>query len=190
MNRLFSFLSFKKTHDGLPNCFNKGETGEENSALRESEYTPGQELGGWILKVSPGGIVVTMPNSETALVLRDEISWPGYPVIYKQGSWVDVVVTAFKPDRGLFISIRKARSAERIKAVYETIEVGKIMQGRIKSIKDYGIFVTVGPGVEGLCHASNIPDILNIRKYSCGNSIDVRVLEFDPSNHRIQLEPV
>lgn len=163
---------------------------DDEPGLRESEYTPGQELGGWILKVSPGGIVVTLPNTETGLVLRDEISWPGYPVTYKKGNWVDVVVTAVKPNRGLFLSIRKAKSSERVKAIYDTIKVGGVMQGRIKSVKDYGVFVSVGPGVEGLCHASNIPDISIYDRRCIGKNLNVRVIEFDPANDRIQLEPV
>jgi small subunit ribosomal protein S1 len=190
LQRFFSFLSFKKSENDLPDFLEQPAASDDQSALRESEYAPGQELGGWILKVSPGGIVVTLPNTETGLVLRDEISWPGYPVSYKKGNWVDVVVTSVKRDRGLFLSIRKAKSAERVKAIYDTIKVGAIMQGRIKSIKDYGVFVSVGPGVQGLCHESNIADISKFGKHSIGKDIDVRVIEFDPANDRIQLEPV
>jgi len=157
--------------------------------LNSSEYVRGQELSGWVIKVSPGGIVVRLPNKETGLVLRDEICWPGYPIKYKKGSWVDVVVTSFKPGRGLFLSIRRAKSKERIESIYKNLVVGSMVDGRIRSIKDYGVFISVGPGVQGLCHISQLKDISLFTNQSIGDHIKVRVIEFDRSTGRIQLEP-
>ena len=81
-----SFLSFKKTPVPIP----EDDDDDDDSAvtlaptpLRVSEYTPGQELSGWVVRVSDGGVVVMLANRETGMVVRDEISWPGYPVNYK-----------------------------------------------------------------------------------------------------------
>lgn len=194
--RLFSLFSPSSSPDDLPGCdaqdvevIDAGE-GSADGKRWVSEYTPRQELSGWILKVSPGGIVVTLPNCETGLVLRDEISWPGYPRKFKKGDWVDVVVTSFNSERGLYLSIRRARSEERVKAIYETIKVGEVIDGRIKSIKPYGVFVTVGPGVSGLCHVSSLNDMTQYDKESIGQVIKVRVIGFNPLENRIELEPV
>jgi len=192
----FSFLSFKESPQRNqisapdPVEIDSDDRGNEIEApvLRVSEYTHGQELSGWVLKVNDGGIVVSLPNTETGLVLRDEVSWRGYPKKFKKGDWVDVVVMAFKPEKGLFLSIRRANSAERIKAVYETVTVGAVLSGKIKSVKDYGVFVSVGPGVEGLCHVSHITDISAFDKHAIGQDVKVRVLEFIEAEDRIQLE--
>lgn len=194
--RLFSFLSPAHPRTDLPGSSAHDaeliDAGDSNVKEKRwvSEYTPRQELSGLILKVSPGGIVVTLPNRETGLVLRDEISWPGYPRQFKKGDSVDVVVTSFNPERGLYLSIRRARSEERVKAVYERIKVGEVIDGRIKSIKPYGVFVTVGPGVSGLCHVSSLNDIAQYDKKSIGQDIKVRVIGLNPLAHRIELEPV
>lgn len=166
------------------------EFNDDASSLRTSEYTHGQELSGWVLKVTPGGIVVTLPNTETGLVLRDEVCWPGFPVHYKKGDWVDVVVVSFKPERGLGLSIRRAKTKERIRAVYATVRPGVVLEGRIKTVKDYGVFISIGPGVQGLCHVSRISDISKYGKHAIGQTLSVRVLEFDEANDRIALEIV
>ena len=192
--RLYSFFSPAKTPAELPGTIGsvpqRAAANKSGGKRWESEYTPQQELSGWVLKVSPGGIVVTLPNCETGLVLRDEISWAGYPKKFKKGDWVDVVVTSFDAEHGLYLSIRRARSEDRVKSVYENINVGGLMDGRIKSIKPYGIFVTVGPGVAGLCHVSRLKDITEFDKNSIGQAIKVRIVGFNPDTHRIELEPV
>lgn len=192
--RLFSLFSPEKAPAELPGTIGSvpqhAAANDSGGKRWESEYTPRQELSGWVLKVSPGGIVVKLPNCETGLVLRDEISWPGYPKKFKKGDWVDVVVTSFDAEHGLYLSIRRARSEDRVKSVYENINVGGLMDGRIKSIKPYGIFVTVGPGVAGLCHVSRLKDITEYDKKSIGRAIKVRVVGFNPDIHRIELEPV
>lgn len=162
---------------------------QEAPAMISSEYEYGQEWRAQILKFMPGGgFIVMLPNSETGLVLRDEVSWAGYPVQYRKGEWVDVVVISFKPEKGLFLSIRRARSAERLKAIYETVRPGAVLDGKIKSVKDYGVFVSVGPGVQGLCHVSRIPDISIYGRHSIGQDVKVNVLSFDKVEERIQLE--
>lgn len=188
MNRFLSFLSFKKTPASIPEDDDEFVETLAPAHLRVSEYAPGQELGGWVVRASEGGVIVMLPNRETGMVVRDEISWPGYPMTYKKGSWVNVVVTTFKPERGLYLSIRGALRTERINAVYDKLNVGDVLEGRIKSIKDYGVFVTIGPGVSGLYHESRIQDISAFDRHSIGKSLNVRVIEVNRSADRIQLE--
>ena len=45
-----------------------------------------------------------------------------------------------------------------IDAMTQPVEVGKVYQGRVVSIKDFGAFIEIAPGKEGLCHISELDD--------------------------------
>jgi len=77
----------------------------------------------------------------------------------------------------------------RIEAMSEDIKVGRIYNGTINSIKDFGVFVEIAPGKDGLCHISelaegfvkHIEDICKI-----GDKIPVKVIAIDDQN-RVKL---
>ena len=70
----------------------------------------------------------------------------------------------------------------RIEQITAEVEVGKIYQGTVAKLMDFGAFVTILPGKDGLVHISQISDerVENISdKLSEGDSIKVKVLEVD-----------
>ncbi len=83
-----------------------------------------------------------------------------------------------------------ARALEMIRATIEELEVGRIYEGKVKRIMEYGAFVEVGPGKEGLCHISKLDkqrvravrDVVNE-----GDMIKVKVLAIDDRSGKIDL---
>jgi len=79
---------------------------------------------------------------------------------------------------------------EMVKAIIEEPEVGKIYQGTVKRIMDFGAFVEILPGKEGLCHISklartrveNVSDVLSV-----GQVIPVKLVEIDRTGGRLSL---
>ncbi len=79
---------------------------------------------------------------------------------------------------------------EMVKAIIEEPEVGKIYQGTVKRIMDFGAFVEILPGKEGLCHISklartrveNVSDVLSV-----GQVIPVKLVEVDRTGGRLSL---
>lgn len=79
---------------------------------------------------------------------------------------------------------------EMVKAIIEEPEVGKIYQGTVKRIMDFGAFVEILPGKEGLCHISrlartrveNVSDVLEV-----GQVIPVKLIEVDRTGGRLSL---
>lgn len=73
---------------------------------------------------------------------------------------------------------------------FETLEVGGVVEGVVKRITDFGAFVDIGSGVEGLLHVSEMAwsrvahpsDVV-----SEGQTFDVKVLKIDPEKERISL---
>ncbi|MGC4033280.1 MAG: polyribonucleotide nucleotidyltransferase [Tepidisphaeraceae bacterium] len=96
-------------------------------------------------------------------------------------------------DGTVFISSTDAAGAERCKAIVEamtqSVQIGKIYDGRVVSIKDFGAFVEIAPETDGLCHVSElsdqyvgrVTDVVNV-----GDEIKVKVLLVDDQG-RIKL---
>ena len=104
------------------------------------------------------------------------------------GAQIDI-----EDDGTVFISAVEASSAERardlVEAITAEVKVGKIYNGRVVSIKEFGAFIEIAPETDGLCHVSelsdryvqNVNDVLNI-----GDEVRVKVILIDDQG-RIKL---
>jgi polyribonucleotide nucleotidyltransferase len=78
----------------------------------------------------------------------------------------------------------------RIKAIVAEPEVGEVYHGTVKSIVEFGAFIEILPGKEGLLHVSeidwkrveNVSDVLNE-----GDEIDVKLIDIDKKNNKLKL---
>ena len=73
-------------------------------------------------------------------------------------------------------------AVKRIEALTAEVEVGRIYEGKVARIVDFGAFVTVLPGKDGLVHISQISDkrVEDVNDYlSVGEVVKVKVLEID-----------
>lgn len=150
-------------------------------------YKVGIETFGLITGVSNYGLFIRLPNGESGLVFKNAICWPGENITHAVGDRVRVKVVGFKIDRGLALSIRDTRKDFAFNAFCQDFPVGTHLNGKIKGILDYGVFVTVAPGVVGLVHISGIPDMAVYGKESIGSTIDVSVLGIEYSPNRLRL---
>ncbi len=81
------------------------------------------------------------------------------------------------------------KAKEEIEKLTEEVEIGKVYTGTVKSIRDFGAFIEILPGTEGLCHiselsegyVSNVTDICKV-----GDTVKVKVIAIDELG-RIQL---
>ena len=81
------------------------------------------------------------------------------------------------------------QALERIEATTATVQVGKIYNGVVSSIKDFGAFVEILPGRDGLCHISELSDgFINSVNDVCqiGDEMQVLVIDVD-GNDRVKL---
>ncbi|HBQ60066.1 MAG TPA: polyribonucleotide nucleotidyltransferase, partial [Balneolaceae bacterium] len=83
-------------------------------------------------------------------------------------------------------SLDKAEAAqERIKAITGQLEEGAIYKGTVKTIKDFGAFVEIAPGRDGLLHISEVDNkhVKDVNDYmSVGDEIEVKLLKIEPGN--------
>ena len=136
---------------------------------------PGELIGAIIGK---GGEVIQKIQKETGTV----ITITEEP---KEGGETEGVVDIFGNDKQ---SMEAA--LEWIKGIVAVPEVGKVYKGTVKSILDFGAFIEILPGKEGLLHISEIDwnktekveDVLKL-----GDEVEVKLLEIDPKTNKMRL---
>ena len=84
----------------------------------------------------------------------------------------------------------KAEAAlARIEALTEDIQVGRVYTGKVSSVKDFGAFIEIAPGKDGLCHISELSDgfVKNVTDIcKVGDTMEVKVIAVDDQN-RVKL---
>ncbi|WP_429970874.1 30S ribosomal protein S1 [Fructilactobacillus sp. Tb1] len=135
--------------------------------------------------VDLGGIDGLVHVSE---ISYDHVSKPSD--VLKVGEDVKVKVLAIEPERDrISLSIKQLQPGPWDN-IEEKAAVGSVLDGTVRRLVDFGAFVEVFPGVEGLVHISQISH-KHIDKPSdvlkSGQKIQVKVLSVDPEEHRLAL---
>ena len=136
---------------------------------------PGEFIGAIIGK---GGEVIQKIQKETntVITITEEA---------KEGGVTEGVVDIFGNDKQSMDA-----ALEWIKGIVAVPEVGKVYKGTVKSILEFGAFIEILPGKEGLLHISEIDwgktdkveDVLKV-----GDEVEVKLLEIDPKNNKMRL---
>lgn len=99
---------------------------------------------------------------------------------------------AIEEDGVVFIAAESKEGGEeakaRIKLLTEPPEIGKVYKATVKKIVDFGAFVEIAPGVEGLLHISQIDNkkVTNIEDYfKVGEKIEVKLMKIDENNRLV-----
>jgi len=77
----------------------------------------------------------------------------------------------------------------RIEAMTEEVKVGRVYKGKVSSVKDFGAFIEIAPGKDGLCHISELSDgfVKNVTEIcKVGDELEVKVIAVDDQN-RVKL---
>jgi len=153
----------------------------------------GQVVDCLVTAVNKGGLQVTVSNLRAFMPASQvELGFAGNLEQYV-GQKMSVQITEVNPKkRNLVVSRRALLQAERAEGetdFWGKVEVGQDFPGIVKTIKDYGAFVNIGP-VDGFLHIGEISwSRINHPKdvLSEGQQIDVRILKLDSEKKRISL---
>jgi small subunit ribosomal protein S1 len=153
----------------------------------------GQILEGIIKNMTSFGVFIDLGGVDGLLHITD-ISWGriGHPEeVLELGQKVKVVVTDFNEDKKRISLGMKQLTPHPWEALATAIEVGAKVKGTVVNIADYGAFLEITPGVEGLVHISemswsqyprNIRDLIKI-----GDEIEAVVLTMDREEKKMSL---
>lgn len=153
----------------------------------------GKAVKGTVKNITEYGAFVDLGGIDGLIHITD-MSWGrvNHPSeIFNVGDQVDVVVLNYDPENNKVSLGYKQLQADPWLAVVEKYPVGARVTGKVINLADYGAFVELEKGVEGLIHISEMSWNEKIKHPSkiltVGNSVEAVVLSIDASNKRISL---
>ncbi len=159
----------------------------------ESKYSVGTPVTGRVSKVESFGAFIEVEEGVEGLLPVSEISWQRirHPdEIVKEGDTLRLVVLSLDPAaKRLSFSLKQA-GPDPWKTIEERYARDMTVSGTITRTADFGAFVELEPGLEGLIHISELSNqrvrtVTDVVKQ--GDSVQVRILEIDKEARRVSL---
>jgi small subunit ribosomal protein S1 len=162
--------------------------------LLEDKYPIGSVIRGEVRNVTDFGVFVGVEEGIDGLVHVSDISWterikhPGEK--FKKGDVVEAVVLNIDVENERFSLGIKQIQPDPWTTLSERHPVGSRAKGKVTKVTDFGAFVEIEPGIEGLVHVSEMKDerVENPRDVvKEGDEIDVKVIDMDPQERKVAL---
>ena len=165
-------------------------------------YEAGQRVRGRVASVTDYGVFVELESGVEGLIHVSEIDWsrrPNHPSkTFEAGAETEAVVLDVKPvERRISLSFKRL-AADPWDEYATSLEVGTVVEGVVRRVASYGLFVEIAQGIEGLVHVSDLSWDARSKNPSDvarkGQRINAVILQVDAENRRLslgvkQLEP-
>ena len=171
------------------------QTGEDPWADIARRFPEGTRLNGKVTNIADYGCFVEIEDGVEGLVHVSEMDWTNKNIhpskVVQLGDAVDVVVLDIDQERRRISLGMKQCQANPWEHFAATHNKNDKVSGNIKSITDFGIFIGLDGGIDGLVHLSDITwndtgeDA--VRNFKKGDEIEAVVLSVDPERERISL---
>jgi small subunit ribosomal protein S1 len=158
-------------------------------------YPANTRLFGKVTNIADYGCFVEIEEGVEGLVHVSEMDWTNKNVnpakVVHVGQEVEVMVLDIDEERRRISLGVKQCKANPWKEFADNYNRGDKVSGQIKSITDFGIFIGLSGGIDGLVHLSDIswdmPGEEAVRSYQKAQQVDAMVLSIDPERERISL---
>ncbi|MBH0199347.1 MAG: 30S ribosomal protein S1 [Nitrospira sp.] len=169
------------------------ETRDKKRQTTLATLKEGQLIQGTVKNITDYGSFIDLGGIDGLLHITD-MSWGrvGHPSeMFTVGDKVEVTVLKYDRETGRISLGLKQKTADPWTNVAGKYPVGTRIRGRVVSLTDYGAFVELEPGVEGLVHVSEMSWTHEVRHPSrvvaVGDQVEAAVLNVDPASRKISL---
>ena len=168
---------------------------EDPWSLVVADYPAGRKLSGNIVSLTDYGAFVELDEGVEGLIHVSEMSWTKrvkHPSqIVKVGDSVDVVVLEVDTEnRRISLGMKQLQPNPWVE-MKDTYAPGTIIEGEVKSVTDFGMFVGIEEGIDGLVHVSDLSWTKRVNHpselYNKGDKVRAVVLGVDIENERFSL---
>ncbi len=153
----------------------------------------GQILEGVVKNITSYGVFMDLGGVD-GLVHITDLSWSriNHPnEIVELDQQVKVVILDFDEDKSRIQLGLKQLSKHPWEALADDVKIGDIVKGKVVVIADYGAFVEISEGVEGLIHVSEMSWSTHLRSaqdfFNVGDQIEAKILTFDREDRKMSL---
>lgn len=169
---------------------------EERDKLRVQTLTKLKEgaiVAGKVKNLTDYGVFIDLGGIDGLLHISDmswgRISHPGE--LFSIGDTVEVIILSFDPETEKVTLGYKQKKPDPWTTVEEVYPIGKAVVGKVITITDYGLFIELEEGVEGLIHVTEIDwiekSIKPSKYFSIGDKVEAVVLKVSKEEKRISL---
>ena len=159
------------------------------------KYPVGSRVSGRVVSLTDYGAFVELEEGIEGLIHVSEMSWTRkirHPnKVVSVGEQVDALVLDLKPDNRRISLGMKQAIPNPWDVISDKYPVGTTIEGKIKNITDFGLFIGIDEGIDGLVHISDISWTKRIKHpseiYKKGDLVQAIVLEIDKENERFSL---
>lgn len=171
------------------------QLGEDPWVAIAKRYPEGTKLTGRVTNLTDYGCFVEIEEGVEGLVQVSEMDWTNKNIhpskVVNVGDVVEVMVLDIDEERRRISLGLKQCKSNPWQQFAETHNKGDRVEGKIKSITDFGIFIGLDGGIDGLVHLSdiswNVAGEEAVREYKKGDEIAAVVLQVDAERERISL---
>ncbi len=158
-------------------------------------YPIGAQVRGRVLSVTDYGAFVELEQGIEGLVHVSEMTWSKrmkHPSkMVKPGDEVEVIIIQVNPnDRRISLGMKQLQD-NPWEALEDKYPTGAIVEGRVRNLTDFGAFIEIEDGIDGLVHVSNLSWTKRIKHPSevlkKGEKVKAVVLGVEPENRRLSL---
>jgi len=157
-----------------------------------ANYQPGRKISGVVRNLTNYGAFIEIEPGIDGLLHVTDISWTrkvGHPnEVFKKGDEVECVVLQIDLEKHRIALGKKQMSEdpwERI--IPEKFGVGALTTGKVTKVTNFGVFVELEDGLEGLLHVSELPEKSHEGFPRPGDELKVRVIKLDKEERKIGL---
>ena len=163
--------------------------------IAAEKYPVGSRVTGRVVSLTDYGAFVELEEGIEGLIHVSEMSWTRkirHPSkVVAVGDEVEAVVLDIKPDaRRISLGMKQARP-NPWDVISEKYPVGTTIEGRIKNITDFGLFIGIDEGIDGLVHISDLSWTKRVKHpsdlYKKGDLVQAVVLDIDKKSERFSL---
>ncbi|MCF6157159.1 MAG: 30S ribosomal protein S1 [wastewater metagenome] len=161
----------------------------------EEKYPPGTRVKGRVRNLTNYGAFIEIEEGVDGLLHISDMSWAkkvGHPSeIVKKGDKIEAVVLSVdREKKRVALGLKQLSDDPWIKEIPERFKVGDVVKGKVTKLTNFGAFLELDKGIEGLLHISelsnekvnNPADIVNI-----GDELEVRIIRIEPEARKIGL---
>ncbi|PLX74781.1 MAG: 30S ribosomal protein S1 [Desulfuromonas sp.] len=161
----------------------------------ENNFPVGTKVNGKVVSLTDYGAFVELGDGIEGLIHVSEMSWTKrvkHPnKVLNIGDEVESVVLALDiPNRRISLGLKQVEP-NPWDVIGEKFPAGTIIEGQVKNITDFGVFVGVDEGIDGLVHISDLSWIKRVKHpselYKKGDTVKAVVLNIDRDNERFSL---
>lgn len=161
----------------------------------DNRYKVGQKYHGKVKNLMDFGAFVELEEGVEGLVHISDLSWarnikhPGEVV--KTGDELDIIVKEIDKDKKRISLSYKEVLPHPWEQVTSSFKIGDVVSGKVNNMTDFGAFIEIAQGVEGLLHVSDMDWVKKVNHpkevLEKGQEVKVKILNIDSTNHRLSL---